>query len=72
MEYKIDTTSMILCLNNNIHESLSVFPFRDKHQEAQQSNETKENADSQRLERIKNEMPWWLRRLASKYMDKYL
>ena len=53
-------------------EDLRVFPLRDKHQEAQQSNETKENADSQRLERIKNEMPWWLRRLASKYMDKYL
>ena len=48
-------------------EDLSVLPLSDKFQEEQ-----KNNTDSQTVERLKNEMPWWLRRLTSKYMDKYL
>ena len=48
-------------------EDLSVLPLSDKLQE-----EHKNNTDSQTVERLKNEMPWWLRRLTSKYMDKYL
>lgn len=51
-------------------EELSVEPLRDNQSEEQKKGQ--EKTDSQAMERLMNDMPWWLRNLTAKYVDKYL
>lgn len=51
-------------------EELSVEPLRDNQSEEQKKGH--EKTDSQAMERLMNDMPWWLRRLTVKFVDKYI
>jgi hypothetical protein len=51
-------------------EELSVEPLRENQPEEQKKGQ--EKTDSQAMERLMNDMPWWLQRLTAKYVDKYL
>ena len=51
-------------------EELSVEPLRDNQPEEQKKGQ--EKTDSHAMERLMNDMPWWLRNLTAKYVDKYI
>ena len=51
-------------------EELSVEPLRENQPEEQKKGQ--EKTDSHAMERLMNDMPWWLRRLTAKYVDKYI
>lgn len=51
-------------------EELSVESLRENQPEEQKKGQ--EKTDSQAMERLMNDMPWWLRRLTAKYVVKCL